>query len=87
MPNAVRTLAANPGLRIMQFPSQRMRFDSSIVPAADGRNSYLVRVGIPLDPADDARREFLHDLLFLMPIGIAFAALAGWQMSRRALRP
>lgn len=86
-PNAVRTLAAKPGLTDMQFPGERMRFDSSVVPSADGKNSYLVRVGIPLDPADAARREFLHTVLLLTPIGIAFAALVGWEMSRRALRP
>ncbi len=87
MPEDVRALAAKPGLSDLQFPSQRLRFDSSIVPTADGSTSYLVRVGIPLDPADDARREFLHVLLLLVPVGIAVAAIAGWQMARRALRP
>lgn len=87
MPDAVRALAAKPGLSDLQFPTERLRFDSSIVPAADGSTSFLFRVGIPLDPADAARREFLHALLLLMPIGIAVAALAGWQMARRALRP
>ncbi|MGB8590350.1 MAG: heavy metal sensor histidine kinase [Candidatus Acidiferrales bacterium] len=87
MPDAVRALAAKPGLSDLQFPTERLRFDSSIVPAADGSASLLVRVGIPLDPADAARREFLHALLLLMPIGIALAGLAGWQMARRALRP
>jgi heavy metal sensor kinase len=87
LPDAVRALAANPGLTDMQFPGQRMRFDNSVIPSPDGRNSYLLRVGIPLDPADAARREFLHALLLLTPIGIAFAALIGWQMARRALRP
>ncbi len=87
MPEAVRALSAKPGLSDSQFPTQRLRFDSSVVPAADGSASFLVRVGIPLNPADDARREFLHVLLLLIPIGIALAALAGWQMARTALRP
>jgi signal transduction histidine kinase len=87
MPDAIRALAAKPGLSDLQFPRQRLRFDSSIVLTADGSTSYLVRVGIPLDPADDARRDFLHVLLLLVPVGIAVAALAGWQMARRALRP
>ena len=86
-PNTVRALAANPGLADSQLPAHRLLFDSSIVPATDGRNPFLLRIGIPLDPADDARREFLHVLLFLVPVGIALAALAGWQMARRALRP
>jgi heavy metal sensor kinase len=87
IPADVRVLAAKPGLSDVRFPTQRLRFDSSIVPARDGSTSFLVRVGIPLDPADTARREFLHALLLLVPIGIALAALAGWQMARRALRP
>ena len=87
MPDDARALAAKPGLSDEQFPNQRLRFDSSIVPGTDGSTSFLVRVGIPLDPADAARREFLHTLLLLVPIGIALAALAGWQMARRALRP
>jgi len=44
-------------------------------------------VGIPLTPADDAQRGFLRSLLFLMPVGVLLAAVAGWEMSRRALRP
>jgi heavy metal sensor kinase len=87
LPDTVRALAANPGLADSKFPTHRLLFDSSIVPATDGSDSFLLRIGIPLDPADDARREFLHVLLFLVPIGIALAALAGWQMARRALRP
>ncbi len=87
MPNDVRALAAKPGLSDLKLPAQRMRFDSSIVPASDGTPSFLVRVGIPLEPADTARREFLRALLLLMPIGIAIAALVGWQMARQALRP
>jgi heavy metal sensor kinase len=87
MPDAVRALAAKTGLSDMQFRKHRLRFDSSIVPAGDGSTSFLVRIGIPLDPADDARRGFLRALLLLVPIGIALAALVGWQMARRALRP
>ena len=51
------------------------------------RIRYLVRVGIPLTPADQAQRGFLRSLLFLTPLGILLASLAGWEMSRRALRP
>jgi heavy metal sensor kinase len=38
-------------------------------------------------PADAARRGFLHSVLFLAPLGVLAAALMGWQMARRALRP
>lgn len=87
MPDDVRAIAAKPGLSDVKLPTERLRFDSSVVPASDGSASFLVRVGALLNPADDARREFLHTLLLLMPLAIALAALAGWQMARRALRP
>ncbi len=50
-------------------------------------SSFLVRVGIPLAPADDERRAFLHTVLLLAPLGVLASALVGWEMSRRALRP
>ncbi len=46
-----------------------------------------MRVGIPLTPADDARKGFLHSVLFLAPLGVLVAAFMGWEMARRALRP
>ena len=30
---------------------------------------------------------FLHSLLFMAPIGVVFAGLVGWQLTKRALRP
>ena len=70
----------------MQLDKERLRFQNKVI-AKDNANSYLVRVGIPLTPADDAQRGFLHSLLFLMPLGVLLAAVVGWEMSRRALRP
>ena len=58
-----------------------------MIPAGDGATSFLVRVAIPLSPADAARRGFLRSLLFLAPVGVVFAALVGWQLTKRALRP
>jgi heavy metal sensor kinase len=58
-----------------------------VIPSGDGTTSFLVRVAIPLSPADAARRGFLRSLLFLAPVGVAFAALVGWQLTKRGLRP
>jgi two-component system OmpR family sensor kinase len=58
-----------------------------VIPANDGTTSFLVRVAIPLSPADAARRGFLRSLLFLAPVGVVFAALVGWQLTKRALQP
>ena len=71
----------------VMLPSERLRFQNSVIPASDGTTSFLVRVAIPLSPADAARRGFLRSLLFLAPVGVIFAALVGWQLTKRALRP
>ena len=70
----------------LQLEQERLRFHNAVM-SKDNTNSYLVRVGIPLTPADDAQRGFLRSLLFLTPIGVLLAAVVGWEMSRRALRP
>ncbi|HEY8714604.1 MAG TPA: heavy metal sensor histidine kinase [Candidatus Acidoferrum sp.] len=85
-PEAVRSLANDQEYSDMQLEKERLRFHNDIV-ARDNSNRYLVRVGIPLTPADQAQRGFLRSLLFLTPLGILLASLAGWEMSRRALRP
>jgi heavy metal sensor kinase len=86
-PEAVRALANAQEYSDMQLEKERLRFHNGVIPGNNSANSYLVRVGIPLTPADDAQRGFLHSLLFLTPLGILLAALVGWEMARRALRP
>jgi heavy metal sensor kinase len=84
-PEAARSLANAPEYSDLQLQQERLRFHNAIMPG--NNESYLVRVGIPLTPADDAQRGFLRSLLFLTPIGVLLAAAVGWEMSRRALRP
>lgn len=84
-PEAARSLANAPEYSDLQLEQERLRFHNAIMPG--NNESYLVRVGIPLTPADDAQRGFLRSLLFLTPIGVLLAAAVGWEMSRRALRP
>jgi heavy metal sensor kinase len=85
-PEAVRSLANDQEFSDMRLEKERLRFHNDIV-ARDNANRYLVRVGIPLTPADEAQRGFLRSLLLLTPLGIVLASLVGWEMSRRALRP
>jgi two-component system, OmpR family, sensor kinase len=85
-PDDVRSLAHDQEFTDLQREKMRIRFHNSVVPGTSA-TSFLVRVGIPLTPADDAQRGFLRSLLFLTPLGILVSAMAGWQMARRALRP
>jgi heavy metal sensor kinase len=85
-PNEVRALAGAQEFTDLQLETERLRFHNAVI-AGNNANSFLVRVGIPLTPADEARKGFLRSLLFLMPLGIVVSALAGWQMARRALSP
>ena len=86
-PEQARVLADEKGDADVMLPSERLRFHNSVIPAGDGTTSFLVRVAIPLSPADAARRGFLRSLLFLAPVGVTFAALVGWQLTKRALHP
>jgi heavy metal sensor kinase len=85
-PQDVRSLAGASEFTDMQREKERFRFHNAVVPGSGG-NSFLVRVGIPLEPVDDAQRGFLRSVLFLTPVGILLAAFAGRGMARRALRP
>jgi heavy metal sensor kinase len=85
-PEEVRALAGAQEFMDLQLENERFRFHNAVI-AGNNANSFLVRVGIPLTPADDARSGFLRSLLFLTPLGILVSALAGWQMARRALNP
>jgi heavy metal sensor kinase len=85
-PDQARSLANAEEYTDLQLDRERLRFHNSVIPGSDS-TAFLVRVGIPLTPADDARKGFLHSLLFLAPLGVLVAALMGWQMARRALRP
>jgi heavy metal sensor kinase len=84
-PEQVRALSGAEEFTDLQLKEERFRFHNAVLPGA--ASSFLVRVGIPLAPADDERRAFLHTVLLLAPLGVLASALVGWEMSRRALRP
>jgi heavy metal sensor kinase len=86
-PEQARTLAGEKNDTDVELPGERLRFHNSVIPSDDRATSFLMRIAIPLSPADAARRGFLRSLLFLAPVGVAFAALVGWQLTKRALYP
>jgi len=85
-PEQVRALSGAEEFTDLQLNQERYRFHNAVLPGT-AANSFLIRVGIPLAPADDERRAFLHTVLLLAPLGVFASALVGWEMARRALRP
>jgi heavy metal sensor kinase len=85
-PDDARALARSHEYTDLQVEQERLRFDNSVI-AGGNSPAFLVRVGIPMTPADNVRKEFLRSLLFLAPLGVFAAAVMGWEMARRALRP
>jgi heavy metal sensor kinase len=85
-PDEARALARSHEYSELQVEQERLRFDNSVI-AGGNSPAFLVRVGIPMTPADNVRKEFLRSLLFLAPLGVFAAAVMGWEMARRALRP
>ena len=86
-PDEARTLAGTSQGADVNLPHERLRFQHLLIPSGDGETYFLVRVGIPLSPADAAQRGFLRSLLLLAPAGVLLAAVVGWQLSGRGLRP
>jgi len=85
-PDEVRQLARDPDFSEIQAHNTRIRFHNAVIrdnSAAD----FLVQVGASLQPVEDALHQFLGTMLLLIPVGALLAALCGWWMARRAIRP
>jgi two-component system, OmpR family, sensor kinase len=66
--------------------AMRLRFYNELIQTPHG-NSYVMQVGTRLDYRDAALKQFLYMTLFVIPFGLALAALASWWMAGRALQP
>jgi heavy metal sensor kinase len=66
--------------------SIRILFHNEIIHTPDGE-SYLLQIGAPRDPIDDALKQLLMMAIFVVPAGLAVASVASWWMAGRALRP
>jgi heavy metal sensor kinase len=85
-PTEVRAFAAHPRMQDVETDQQRIRFSNSVINPSP-EEAYLLQVGVPLDPADDALTRFLRLLLWSVPAGIVVAAVTGRWIAGRALAP
>jgi heavy metal sensor kinase len=85
-PDKVRQLANARNYTDEYLGRERFRFHNAVYPGNDD-HAFLVRVGIPLTPADNARKGFLYALLLISPLGVVLAGVTGWHIASRALRP
>ena len=85
-PDEVHAAVRRLGTDEIEDEHVKLRFHNSLV-KADARHSYLLRVGSSLSPIQSILERFLRTLLWLVPAGIALAAIFGYIMARLALRP
>ena len=85
-PQEVRQLARSPGFSEIQTPHARIRFHNNVIHGSS-TGEFLIQVGSTLQPVEDALEQFLGTMLLLIPVGALLAALCGWWMARRAIRP
>lgn len=85
-PEEVRAFDSHPRVQEVQTDQRRIRFSNSLISPSDGER-YLLQVGVPLDPMDDALDRFLRLLLWSVPVGILAAALTSRWIAGRALVP
>jgi heavy metal sensor kinase len=64
----------------------RLRLSNSVRTLRDGR-TYLLQVGIPLEPMDAALKRYRDLLWWRVPIAVVLGAFAAWWLSGFALRP
>ncbi|MGH9413116.1 MAG: sensor histidine kinase [Terriglobales bacterium] len=65
---------------------QRMRIVNTILRGPNGHR-YLLRIGTPLKPINDAQDTFLWVMLMLLPVTVVFSAVFGSVMAKRTLKP
>jgi len=64
----------------------RLRLSNSVRTLRDGQ-TYLLQVGIPLEPMDAALKRYRDLLWWRVPVAVLLGALAAWWLSGFALRP
>ncbi len=83
-PDKVRTIRE--GYSEAEAGAVRLLFRNEIIRGPGGR-SYLVQIGVRRDFVEAALRQFMVMAAFIIPAGLAIAALASWWMAGRALQP
>ncbi|MEO7189584.1 MAG: heavy metal sensor histidine kinase [Vicinamibacterales bacterium] len=85
-PNEVHGFRDHPRVSDVETDRGRIRFSNSLISASPGE-SYLLQVGVSLDPVDSALRRFLRLLLWSVPASVLIVLLTGRWMAGRALAP
>ena len=85
-PEEIAAIRGDPRVYDVETDRGRLRLVSSLVARAPGE-AYLLQVGEPLDRMDRAVRQFDRLLLWQLAAGVPIAALVGYWMAGRALRP
>jgi heavy metal sensor kinase len=82
----IRTFRARPEPFDIATEYGRLRLSNSVRTLPDGR-TYLLQVGISLEPMDAALKRYRDLLWWRVPIAVVLGALAAWWLSGFALRP
>ena len=85
-PTEVKSLINGPPFDDVETDQGSLRFHNTVVSAGPNA-AYLLQVGTPLRPVEDALRGLIKTLLWLIPSGVLLAAVAGWWIAGRALQP
>ena len=85
-PAEVRQYRERPSNFDVQTDYGRLRLSNSVIDPGPGR-SYLLQVGVPLEPMDAALHRFLVLAALGVPAGLLAAVLVGWWTAGLALRP
>lgn len=84
-PAEVRAFHDQPRLNDIRTDYGRIRLSNSLLSSVG--QTYLLQVGVSLNPVDSALNVFLETLLWSVPIGLLAAALAGRWMAGLGLAP
>jgi heavy metal sensor kinase len=85
-PAEIAAIRGDPRVYDVQTDRGRLRLVNSLITSASGE-AYLLQVGEPLDRMDRAVRQFDRLLIWQLAAGLPIAALVGYFMAGRALRP
>jgi heavy metal sensor kinase len=82
----IKELLRGPDLTGIQTEQVNLLLHNDVMRLNDGR-IYLLQVGVSLELRDNALDQFLHVVLWILPVGILMAIGTGWWMARHMLHP
>ena len=85
-PENIRAVKAHTTFSDAEAGAVRLRFYNEVVRSPKGK-SYLMQIGGRRDFMDATLNQLLFIAVFVIPAGLAVAAVASWWMAGRALQP